>query len=87
MHQGGHLRIQGSHDLSEHLHDGHPHAAGRQVLSHFQPDEPAAHDHSVLPAAPVDHRLDGVRIGDGAQAEDARQVRAGKARNNRHGAG
>jgi len=85
LHRGGHLAVQGRHDLVRHLHDLDRDAALVQVLRHLEADVAGADDHgvpdaalAVLAALAVDLLLDDVHVPDPAEHVDRVQVDAGE---------
>ena len=78
--EGGHVGVEGAHEVARPLHDGHVQPQLAQVLGHFQADEPAAAHHGRARALRIDEVLHREGVLDGAQGEKPVEPRAGKLR-------
>ena len=81
--EGGHIRVEGIHQLLWPLDDGDIHSQFPQILRQFQADEAAAGQHGRLGMILVDILLDAESILHRAQGKqtvdaDARQARLGR---------
>ena len=85
--KGGHVGVEGVHEVARPLHDGHVQPQVAQVLGHFQADETAAAHNGRARAFRVDELLHGEGVLHGAQGEQAIESYAGKLRPRGAGAG
>ena len=87
MYQGGHFKIDGSHDLIQGFYDGNCHTPVGQVFRHFKADKAAAHHHRPFGPFHIEPGLNAIHIGHRAEGENSFQVQAGYGRSDRFSAG
>ena len=81
-----HLSIERGHHLGHRLDEADHHSSPPQLLGHFEPDEPAADNHSIPSAVFVDPGEDVIHIGHVAHGKMSGAADAGDGRDKRPGA-
>jgi hypothetical protein len=76
LERGGHLGVEGRHDLREGLHEVHIEAAVAELLRHLDADEARAADDGALCGGGGDPGVDAVHVLEVAQGEQAGAVDA-----------
>ena len=85
MNKGGHLVVQGGHDLVHHLHDGHRDSPVMEVLGHLQADEAGSDDEGATGTVLFDGPGDSIGIRDVPEGKDQRVVDSRQGRTDRFG--